>query len=380
MQRGCEIRQHRAGVVREVHDALFRFITIVESPYRHYFARCPRTCQFLLSEAGLWGFQRDCPMTTHFDFTDLQLVVNVAAAQSMTKGAERSYLSLPAASGRVKNLEQRLGTSIFYRSSQGVTLTPAGEAFLRHARIVMRQLEHLRGDMQGFASGIKGLVKVFANTTAMNEFMPNILARYLAAHADVNIELRERLSHQVIKAVLDGAADIGITAAPARDCGLQFLPYRSDELVLVTRADHPLAVHASVDFEDTLGHDFVGLAESSAIHAFLLQAAEELGRALRFRVEVSNFEAACRMIAAGVGLGVIPRTAAVRYVQDLPIHIIDLKNSWALRRLHICVRELDRLPVFAQNLVQLMLEDASEAGGGLETAAAPAHTETGENT
>ena len=306
----------------------------------------------------------------HFDFTDLQLVVNVAAAQSMTRGAERSFLSLPAASGRVKNLEQRLGTSLFFRSSQGVTLTPAGDAFLRHARTVMRQLEHLRGDMREFASGVRGLVKVCANTTAMNEFMPNMLARYLSAHPDVNVELRERLSHQVLKAVVDGTADIGITAVPARDRNLEFLPYRSDRLVLVTRKDHPLAAHDSVDFENTLDHDYVCLTESSAIHAFLMQAAEELGRALRFRVEVSNFEAVCRMIAAGVGLGVIPRTAALRYVQDLPIKIIDLDNPWALRRLHICVRRLDRLPVYAQQLVALMRQDASEASSEADSASA----------
>src|SRR5690606_19560740 len=121
----------------------------------------------------------------------------------------------------------------------------------------------------------------------------------------------------VVKAVLDGAADIGITAAQAQDRGLEFLPYRSDHLVLVTREDHPLARSESVDFEETLEHGYVGLAESSAIHAFLLQAAEELGRALRFRVEVSNFEAVCRMVSAGVGLGVIPRTAALRYAKDL---------------------------------------------------------------
>lgn len=318
-------------------------------------------------------------MTMHFDFTDLQLVVNVAAAQSMTKGAERSFLSLPAASGRVKNLEQRLGTSIFFRTSQGVTLTPAGDAFLRHARIVMRQLEHLRGDMQEFASGIKGLVKLCVNTTAMNDSIPDILANYLAAHPDVNIELRERLSHQVIKAVVDGAADIGITAAPAQDRDLEFLPYRNDRLVLVTREDHPLAVHDSVDFEETLDHNYVCLAESSAIHAFLLQAADELGRALRFRVEVSNFEAVCRMIAADVGLGVIPYTAALRYEHELPIRIIDLSNAWALRRLHICVRQLDRLPVFAQQLVAMLQQDACTATQDANPAqAATEHPETGD--
>ncbi|HUG60187.1 MAG TPA: LysR substrate-binding domain-containing protein, partial [Candidimonas sp.] len=276
-------------------------------------------------------------MAMHFDLTDMQLMVNVAGAQSMTKGAERSFLSLPAASNRVKNLESHLGTALFYRNSQGVTLTPSGEAFVRHARVVLRQLEHLRGDIQEYASGVKGRVRVYANTTAMNEFMPNILANYLAAHPDVNVELRERLSYLVVKAVADGTADIGITAHAGGGENIEFLPYRTDRLVLVTHKEHALAANNSVDFDETLVYDYVGLSEASAIHAFLLQAADDLGRVLRFRVEVSNFEAVCRMIAAHVGIGVIPETAARRYVKDLPLQIISLNDAWALRRLHICV-------------------------------------------
>src|SRR5690606_23942923 len=124
------------------------------------------------------------------------------------------------------------------------------------------------------ASGVKGSVRVYANTTAMNEFMPGILARYLAAHADINVDLRERLSHMVVKAVADGSADIGITAQAAGDESIEFLPYRTDRLVLVTHRDHALAQHDAVDFDATLAYDYVGLAESSAIHAFLLQAAD----------------------------------------------------------------------------------------------------------
>lgn len=301
-------------------------------------------------------------MAMHFDLTDMQLMVNVASAQSMTKGAERSFLSLPAASNRVKNLETHLGTALFYRNSQGVTLTPSGETFVRHARVVLRQLEHLRGDIQAFASGVKGRIRVYANTTAMNEFMPTILANYLGAHPDVTVELRERLSFQVVKAVVDGSADIGITAQAEGGENIEFLPYRSDRLALVTHIDHPLAESQSVDFDDTLAYDYVGLSETSAIHAFLLQAADDLGRVLRFRVEVSNFEAACRMIAAHVGIGVIPESAARRYVKDLPLKIIALTNPWALRRLHICVRQFDKLPVFAKELVSLLVKDAAEGG------------------
>src|SRR3546814_14249951 len=104
-------------------------------------------------------------MAMHFDLTDMQLMVNVASAQSMTRGAERSFLSLPAASNRVKNLESHLGTALFYRSSQGVTLTPSAEAFVRHARVVLRHLEHFRGHTQDYPPGAKGRGRVSATHT-----------------------------------------------------------------------------------------------------------------------------------------------------------------------------------------------------------------------
>lgn len=296
----------------------------------------------------------------HFDLTDMQLMVNVAGAMSLTKGAEYTFLSLPAASNRVKNLESYLGTALLYRTSQGVTLTPSGEAFVRHARIVLRQLEHLRGDIQEYAKGVKGRVRVYANTTAMNEFIPAALERYLVDHPDVNIELRERLSYQVVKAVAEGVADIGITAQGSGGAGVEFLPYRMDRLVLVTHEDHPLAAQARHSFESALDYDFIGLFESSAIHSFLLKAAEDSGRILRMRVEVGNFEASCRLIAAQVGIGVIPESAARRYEKTMPLKIMALTDDWALRKLHICVQEAGKLPVFAQDLVDLLVQDAAQ--------------------
>ncbi len=304
-------------------------------------------------------------MAMHFDLTDMQLMVNISEVNSLTKGAERSFLSLPAASNRIKNLENSLGTVLLYRNSQGVTLTPSGEAFVRHAHIVLRQLEHLRGDISEFAQGIKGKVRVYANTTAMNEFMPAILGKYLARHPDVSIELRERLSYRIVQAVAEGTADVGVVAGvePSENTvadGLTFMPYRSDNLVLVTHQNHPLAKVDRIAFADTLSYDYVGLSEWSAIHAFLRNAADMLGVPLKFRVEVGGFEAVCRMVAAQVGIGVIPETAAFRYAVTMPVKIIHLTDAWAFRQLHVCVRNLDKLPPFAQDLVQLMREDVEQ--------------------
>lgn len=300
-------------------------------------------------------------MASHLDLVDLRLIVHIGDAQSLTRGAEKSHLSLPAASNRVKNLENHLGTRLFDRNNQGVTLTPSGEAFVRHARKVIQQINHLHGDMQEFTRGIKGHIKVFANTTAMSEFMPNILAQFLAKHQDVTVELRERLSYLVVKAVAEGNADVGIVAGQPAAHGIQYLPYRRDRLVLVTDLNHPLAKEIEVSFVDTLQYEYVGLSEWSAIHAFLTQAADNLGVNFKFRVEVGSFDSVCRMIEAGVGVGVVPERVAARYSQSMKIKTIQLADSWAERQLYICVRELNALPNFARALVEMMQEDARYA-------------------
>jgi DNA-binding transcriptional LysR family regulator len=300
-------------------------------------------------------------MANHFDLTDLQLIVNIGDASSLTRGAEKSHLSLPAASNRVKNLEDHFGTRLFHRNSQGVTLTPSGEAFLRHARLVLRQIDHLRGDIHEYARGIKGQVRMLANTTAMTEFMPAVLSRFLASHPDVTVELRERLSYLVIKAVSEGSADIGIVAGKPASSELEYIPYREDRLVLVTPIEHPLSELSEVAFSDTLAFEYVGLSEWSAIHAFLIQAADKLGYPFRFRVEVGSFEAVCRMIEAGVGIGVVPELVAKRYAQRLNIKIVSLSDEWSERKLQICVRNLQQLPSFTRDLVTMLIEDVPTA-------------------
>ena len=179
-------------------------------------------------------------MLTHFDFADLRLFICIAQENSLTRGAERVHMSLPAASTRIKNLEESLGAKLLYRASNGVTLTPPGQVLLQHALDVQRQMEHLCSDLQEYAQGVKGHVRLFANTTAITEFLPGVLSRFLASHRNVNVDLRERLSPIIVRAVTDGAADIGIVAGNVRSEGLEVLPYREDRLILVCARGHAL--------------------------------------------------------------------------------------------------------------------------------------------
>jgi DNA-binding transcriptional LysR family regulator len=291
----------------------------------------------------------------YFDLVDVRLFANIAETNSVTHGAERSYVSVPAASARIKNIEDRLGAKLLYRTRQGVTLTPAGQAFLHHGRLVLRQLEHLWGDLQEYTQGVKGHIRIFANTTAISEFLPSVLGEYLSTHPDVNVDLRERLTHDILRAVREGATDIGIAAGNVSTGGLEVLDYRSDRLVLVAALVHPVSRRRVIAFDSTLEFDYVSLLEASAIHGFLAQAARP--KTLKIRIQVGNFEALCRMVERNVGVGVIPESVARRHVKTMAIRVIPLSDVWAARNLQICVRSFKLLPVFARELIDLLISD-----------------------
>lgn len=293
----------------------------------------------------------------NFDFVDLRLFIRIAEEKSLTRAAVKSNMSLPAASMRIKNLEQSIGVSLLNRVSQGTTLRPSGQAFLHHARQVMNQIELLRGDMQEYSKGVKGHVRINANTTAMTEFLPNVLRSFLVTYPDVNIDLSEKLSNEIVRAVSADVTDIGIIAGTTSTNGLHVIPYRNDRLVLAVALSHPLACADEIAFEDTLEYNYIGLHEGSAIHQFLDRQVSDLHKRLKIRIQVGNFEAVCRMIEEDVGIGILPESAARRHAKSLPIKLVQLSDAWAIRNLLICVRALDSLPFFANELVSRLIQD-----------------------
>ncbi|MCF8163177.1 MAG: LysR substrate-binding domain-containing protein [Burkholderiaceae bacterium] len=300
-------------------------------------------------------------MAAHFDLPDIKLFVNIAEANSLTRGAERSHMSLPAASIRIKNLEEGLGVKLLYRTSQGVTLTPPGQAFMHHARLVLQQLGDLRADLSEYVKGTRGHVRIFANTSAMAELLPALLPKFLATHPDVNVDLKERLSNDIVRAVSEGKVDVGIVAGNVRTDGLETLALSEDRLVLVTSESHVLASRSRIDFSEALTYDFVGMLEASAIHAFLAQAANDLNRPIKIRIQVGNFETACRMIESNVGIGVVPFSSASRHRKTMNIRIVELSDEWAVRKMQVCVRNLQALPAFARELVELLVAETTAA-------------------
>jgi molybdate transport repressor ModE-like protein len=289
-----------------------------------------------------------------FDFADLSLFRHIAEAGSITRGAERANLALAAASTRIRNMEDALGAPLLTRGRQGITPTQAGRTLLQHARVILAQGERLREDLGAYAGGVAGQIRLLSNTNALTEFLPEVLSLFLTEHPHVSVDLEERLSDEIVGLIAEGVADIGIVAGTVDAGRLMRYPFRSDRFVLVVPKNHELARRAEVAFDEVLSHDFVGLERNSAVQRFLADKAARVGRPLRLRVQLRSFETVCRVVEFGVGVGIVPGSTARRAVKTMAIKIIDLADAWAVRDLTICVRDIDALAPYARQLVEHM--------------------------
>jgi DNA-binding transcriptional LysR family regulator len=290
-----------------------------------------------------------------FDTTDLRLFVYAAEEGSLTRAAARQHLSLAAASARIKALEEQAGLPLLYREARGVRLTPPGEAFLHHARGVLWQAEQLRRDLHEYGAGLRGHVRVFANTTAVTDFLPEILPGFLSANPRVSIDLQEKPNAEIPRGVLVGRSDIGIVAGPVDTLDLRSIHFSTDRLVLVTSRRHPFARRRRIGFAETLDEDAVGMQQGSTLETFLSNMTSQLGRQLKLRIQLSSFDAMCRMIGAGVGVGVVPESAARRNQASMNLALVELTDAWSVRERYILVRDNESLPAYAQALVDAIV-------------------------
>ncbi len=287
-----------------------------------------------------------------FDLTDLRLFCDVIDAGSITHGAERSALALAAASTRIRGMEDTLGAPLLTRSRRGVTPTPAGLMLLKHARTILDQSARLREDLGAFAEGAAGEVRLLANTNALTEFLPEALSKFLADHPHVSVDLEERLSDEIVGLIAEGVGDVGIVAGTVDVGALEAFPFRTDRFVVVTAKGHPLAAREAVTFGEVLDCDLVGLDRASSLQRFLAGKAAREGRPLRLRVQLRSFDAVCRLVECGVGVGIVPRTTALRSAKTMSLAVVELTDDWALRDLKIVVRGFAELRPYARDLVE----------------------------
>lgn len=296
------------------------------------------------------------------DLTTLRLFVAVCDAGNIARAGEKCSIVGSAISKRLAQLEATVGTPLLVRKRHGVAPTPAGQSLLEHARGMLAGAARIERDMQAYASGVRGQVRILASASAMAESLADDVAAFLQApaHANIQVDMEERISPEVVRGVRDGAASLGICWDAADIGTLRHRRYRSDHLCMVVPAGHPLAANASLRFEQTLDYDHVSLPVNSAVQVMLQRAAARIGRSVNYRVIVSNFEAALRVVRAGLAISLVPREVAQLHAAAWGLTLIPIAEPWARRRFIICFRDAQALSPAAQLLVDHLAQQDPE--------------------
>jgi DNA-binding transcriptional LysR family regulator len=295
------------------------------------------------------------------DLTSLELFVAVAECGNLTRAAERQHLAVSAVSKRVVELEALAGTPLLVRQARGVMLTPAGQSLLHHARQMLQLVRRMDEEMGAYAGGMKGHVRLHAVASALTQFLPAELESFLSRYPDVQVSLEERTGKAIARAVADGSADLGIVASPVALGGLTVLPYRTDRLMLGVPSGHALARRKAVRFAEALQYPFVGPHAESSLSMLMQQGAQACGGTLQQRVQVSSFDAMCRLAETRLGITLLPAGVLAPHVAAGRLRGVELKEAWAAREMSIVVRELGELSHITRGLIDHLQR---AAGGG----------------
>ena len=288
------------------------------------------------------------------DPVSLRLFVSVVEEGTIAAAAKREHIAAAAVSKRLSELEELLDSKLLHRNNKGITPTEAGLSLLFMARSALNNLNEIVVQMRDYSNGHRGSVHVLANISAITQFMPTLIKSFIALYPLINISLEEQQSLAITKAVAENRADIGIFTRLPHGAEIEVFPFRTDQLVLLVPNDHPLAKRKSVCFSDTLDYPYVTLRRGTHLNFQLIKAANDIGRSLKIRMEVSSYDALCLMVQAGVGLGVMPQGCVDIYKLE-GARYVPMSEGWAQRELSVCVRSRAGLSMAAGLFLEHLL-------------------------
>jgi DNA-binding transcriptional LysR family regulator len=243
-------------------------------------------------------------------------------------------------------------------------LTLAGQAFFHHAKLILSQVESLKGDIEAYANSIKGHLRIAANPLVIMEFLPRLLRGYIATHPDVRLDLRELFSSEIVRWVTAGNSDIGIILGNIRTETLEVLSCWETKLCFISALDHPLAGLTKVSFAEAFQYEFVEYSEGSPLSRPVHEAADGLGMRVRVRVRAVSYASFCRLVEAGIGIGIGPEPSVRRAAQSMSIAVIPIDDENATVTASLCARRFKALPSFARDFVTILMNDWHETSPG----------------
>jgi LysR family hydrogen peroxide-inducible transcriptional activator len=243
------------------------------------------------------------------EFHQLRYVCAIADTGSFSRAAERCQVAQPSLSQQVLKLEKDLGAKLFDRLGRSVRLTEAGRAFLPYARSILSQRETARSSVADKCADVRGCVAVGAIPTIAPYLMPRYTATFTKKYPEAKLRIVEETTPILVESLRDLSIDLAILALPLRHKDLELVPLRTEPLFAVLPRNHPLAAAKSLALKDLRGESFVMLRDGHCFRDLSIAACTHARVTPRIAFESGQFSSLFGMVAAGVGISLVPEMA-----------------------------------------------------------------------
>lgn len=250
------------------------------------------------------------------DFKQIEAFVNVAKYKSFSKAAEAIFLSQPTVSAHIASLEQELGVVLFDRSSKEIRLTQAGAVFLDYAVSLINVRNTATLKLSELGSKIQGNLTIASSTTPCRFLLPQLLKSFYDKYPNVNYDIKEESTRDVIEMILLGNADVGIVGEVIKDPKLTYSKVYEDKLILISSIP---SLPETLTIDTLLQQRFILREKGSATRSVFENELIKLGYGidkLKVFAEVSSLEAVLQFVKCGAGISVVSEIACIDYIQS----------------------------------------------------------------
>ena len=289
---------------------------------------------------------------------DLNSFVVVAEERSFSKAARRLHRTQPAVSQAIRRLEEAIGDRLFDRSSKNGALTEAGVLLREHALRLLRLASEAEAAVRELQQVRRGRVIIGANEAAVHSVLPHV-REYAAAHPQVTVEVRRVPSRKMAGELLDRAVDFGVMTFQPAEKGLQSLPFGSDELVLLTHREHPLAQRKTATLQEVGQQVIIAHNDPSPARERVLRMYERRHTALNIQISLPSLDGIKRAVEMGVGVAVLPRRCALTEIERGDLVAVKIPELSTRRVVRFVFRRAGDLSHAAAAFLQLVRERSS---------------------
>ena len=256
----------------------------------------------------------------------IQYAILLSQIKNFSQVAEKLNISQPALSKQILSLEQELGVKLFDRNTQPLTLTPAGEHFIREAKSLLYKEEQLLRSMERFRSGQAGQLTIGITPFRSSYLISNMVRKVREKFPDTIIKLHEVGSDILRKEAAEGKYDFAIVNLPVDDSILEITPLESDRLVLVVPNTIFMTISKEIDFKECADFPFVVVGETQEMRHLFDNLCVTAGFIPKIAAEVVSLTTAWAMARAGIGATILPWQFVEQQPADDKLTIVELKD------------------------------------------------------